>query len=45
MKIYYLCIVESKMDLSALGSQNYRSGQAKNSRWAGRKNEVETNQH
>ena len=40
MKISYLCIVNENDEIGAAGRKNYRPGQAENSPWAGRKNEV-----
>ena len=40
MKISYFCIVNENDGNGAAGGKNYRPGQAENSPWAGRKNEV-----
>ena len=40
MKISYFCIVNENDGNGAAGRKNYRPGQAENSPWAGRKNEV-----
>ncbi len=40
MKFSYLCIVNENDGMNAAGTENYRPGQAENSPWAGRKNEV-----
>ncbi len=40
LKISYLCNVFEKDGICAAGTKKYRSGQAENSLWAGRKNEV-----
>jgi len=40
LKFSYLCIVNENDGIGAAGTENYRLGQAENSPWAGRKNEV-----
>ena len=40
LKFSYLCTVNENDGISAAGTENYRSGQAENFPWAGRKNEV-----
>jgi hypothetical protein len=40
MKFSYLCIVNENDEIGAAGRKIYRPGQAENSPWAGRKNEV-----
>ena len=40
LKFSYLCTVNENDGISAVDTENYRSGQAENFPWAGRKNEV-----
>ena len=40
LKFSYLCTANEKDRICAAGTDNYRSGQAEKSPWAGRKNEV-----
>jgi hypothetical protein len=40
MKYSYLCTVNENDGNGAAGTENYRSGQAENFLWAGRKTEV-----
>ena len=40
LKFSYLCIVNDNDEIRVAGTEKYRSGQAENFPWAGRKNEV-----
>ena len=40
LKFTYLCTVNDNDEIRVAGTEKYRSGQAENFPWAGRKNEV-----